>query len=258
MQNSAEHTIDAFHRGRFYLAQPAKGAHRAGMDSLVLAAAVPADFSGVAMDFGAGAGAAGLAVLSRCSAARAVLVEKSPEMAGFAAQTLALVENRHLADRATLISADLTLSGKQREAAGLMDRSVDFVVMNPPFNDSQDRATPNDLRRQAHVADGALFMNWLRSAAAVLKPRGAMALIARPASIAEILGAAEGRFGGLEVVPVYPAIDRAAIRIVVRGVRGSRAGLSILPPLILHEGPGNRPTARADAVINGQASLFRD
>lgn len=258
VQNPAEHTIDAFHRGRFYLAQPAKGAHRAGMDALVLAAAVPADFSGVAMDFGAGAGAAGLAMLSRCPAARAVLVERSPEMAGFAERTLALAENRHLADRAALICADVTLSGKAREAAGLMDRSADFVVMNPPFNDSQDRATPNDLKRMAHVADGALFVSWLRSAAAVLKPRGAIALIARPASIAEILSAAEGRFGRLEVVPVYPAIDRAAIRIVVRAVRGSRAGLSIMPPLILHEGPDNRPTARANAIINGQASLFGD
>jgi tRNA1(Val) A37 N6-methylase TrmN6 len=258
VQDATDKTIDAFHRGRFHVVQPAKGAHRAGMDALVLAAAVPSDFSGVAMDFGAGAGAASLTVLSRCPAARAVLVEKSPEMAGFAAQTLALAENAQIAYRATLICADVTLTGKARHTAGLADRSADFVMMNPPFNDNRDRATPNDLRRQAHVADGALFESWLRSAAAVLKPRGGLALIARPASLDEILAAAKGRFGGIEVLPIHPTIDRSAIRIVVRAVRGSRAGLSILPPLILHEGAGNRPTARADAVINGQALLFAD
>jgi tRNA1(Val) A37 N6-methylase TrmN6 len=258
VQGAANHTIDAFHRGRFYLAQPAKGAHRAGMDALVLAAALPSGFAGVAMDFGAGAGAAGLAALSRCPEARVVLVEKSPDMASYAAQTLALDENRHISERATLISADVTLNGKARQSASLIDRSADFVMMNPPFNDERDRATPNALKRQAHVADGPLFESWLRSAAAVLKSRGKMALIARPASLAEILDAAKGRFGGLEMVPLHPTSERAAIRVVLRGLRGSRAGLSVLPPLILHEGPDNRPTARADAIINGQASLFGD
>ncbi|RWH47878.1 MAG: methyltransferase, partial [Mesorhizobium sp.] len=34
------HTVDAFHRGRFWLVQPRQG-HRAGMDAMMLAAAVP-------------------------------------------------------------------------------------------------------------------------------------------------------------------------------------------------------------------------
>ncbi|TIV63582.1 MAG: methyltransferase, partial [Mesorhizobium sp.] len=39
------HTVDAFHRGRFWLVQPRQG-HRAGMDAMMLAAAVPSVFSG--------------------------------------------------------------------------------------------------------------------------------------------------------------------------------------------------------------------
>ena len=31
------HTVDAFHRGRFWLVQPAKSGHRAGMDAMMLA-----------------------------------------------------------------------------------------------------------------------------------------------------------------------------------------------------------------------------
>ncbi|TJW38699.1 MAG: methyltransferase, partial [Mesorhizobium sp.] len=48
------------------MVQPKKAGHRAGMDAMMLAAAVPSSFAGRLADFGAGAGAAGLAVLSRC------------------------------------------------------------------------------------------------------------------------------------------------------------------------------------------------
>ena len=66
-------TIDAFHRGRFHLVQPAKGAHRSGIDAMILAASVPPDFSGMLADLGAGAGAAAFAVLDRCPRAYAIL-----------------------------------------------------------------------------------------------------------------------------------------------------------------------------------------
>lgn len=163
------HTVDAFHRGRFWLVQPTTG-HRAGMDAMMLAAAVPSAFAGRLADFGAGAGAAGLAVLSRCPAAEVVLVERSTEMAGFAATTLAHPGNAHLGNRASVLTADVTLSGRARTQAGLADNSFDFIIMNPPFNASEDRATPDPLRRQAHVMEDGLFESWIRSAAAVAKP----------------------------------------------------------------------------------------
>ncbi|RUY60288.1 methyltransferase, partial [Mesorhizobium sp. M7A.F.Ca.CA.001.13.1.1] len=105
------HTVDAFHRGRFWLVQPKQGGHRAGMDAMMLAASVPSSLAGRLADFGAGAGAAGLAVLSRCPAAEAVLVERAPEMAAFAAATLAHPGNAHLSDRASVLVADVTVSG---------------------------------------------------------------------------------------------------------------------------------------------------
>jgi tRNA1(Val) A37 N6-methylase TrmN6 len=252
------HTIDAFHRGRFVLVQPAKGGHRAGMDALVLAAAVPSNFSGHVADFGAGAGAAGLAVMSRCPQASVLLVERSPEMASYARLSLDHPGNGELAARASVLVADVALAGKARQAAGLADRSADFVLMNPPFNDGRDRATPDALRREAHVAEDGLFETWLRSAAAVLRPRGKVALIARPASLAPILAALSGRFGSAEILPVHPGAAEPAIRIVLRAVRGGRGAPSLLPPLFLHEGAERRFTARAEAIGAGEASLFGD
>src|SRR5262245_32922512 len=93
---SPDFTLDAFHRGRFWLVQPKGTGHRAGMDAMMLAAAVPSDFSGRLADFGAGAGAAGLAVAARCPEAQVVLVENSAEMVAFAERTVGHPENGHL------------------------------------------------------------------------------------------------------------------------------------------------------------------
>jgi tRNA1(Val) A37 N6-methylase TrmN6 len=107
------------------------------------------------------------------------------------------------------------------------------------------------------MEDG-LFESWIRSAAAVTKSRGGLAIIARPVSLAPILAALTGRFGSAEIMPVHARADTPAIRIVVRAKRASRGALTLKPPLILHDGPGDGFSARADAINNGKASLFGD
>lgn len=250
-------TVDAFHRGDFVLVQPRRG-HRAGTDAMMLAASVPSSFSGRLADLGAGAGAAGLAVASRCPAAHVVLVERSPEMARHARLTLAHGANARIRDRATVIEADVTLTGKARRTAGLADAGFDFALMNPPFNEGRDRASPDGLRRDAHVMEDGLFESWLRTAAAIVRPRGGLALIARPRSLPAILAAMDRRFGDARIVPVQPRAGEPAIRIVVRAVRGSRAALSLMPALVIHEAQGDGFRADADAINNGRASLFGD
>lgn len=251
-------TIDAFHRGRFVLVQPAKGAHRAGMDAMILAAAVPHSFSGHLADFGAGAGAAGLAVASRCASASVTLVENAPEMAACAVATLAHTDNAALAPRTRLIECDVALTGPRRAAAGLHDNAFDFVIMNPPFNAASDRATPNALKQAAHVMPEGMLEAWLRSAAAVVKPGGSFAAIIRPASLPDLLAALARRFGAARIKPVHPRANEPAIRVIVRAVRGSRAQLALEPPLVLHEAASREFTPEADALINGRNNLFDD
>lgn len=251
-------TIDAFHRGNFWLVQPDGKGHRAGMDAMMLAAAVPSSFSGQLADFGAGAGGAGLAVASRCPKSRVVLVERAPEMADFAERTLAYSGNAHLADRVSVLVADVALAGRERVAAGLADSSFDYAIMNPPFNARHDRKTPDALKQQAHVMEDGLFEQWIRSAAAVVRPRGGLALIARPQPLRAILDAFAGRFGNAEIVPVQARSDLPAIRIVVRAVRASRAGLLLCPALVLHDNGNDLFSPRADDINNGRASLFAD
>lgn len=256
-RRKSENTIDAFHRGRFWLVQPA-GGHRAGLDAMILASAVPSNFDGYLADLGAGAGAAGLAVLSRCRCASALLVENNEIMSEFAARSLTLDQNRLLAARARVLTADVTLSGASRKSTGLDERTFDYVIMNPPFNDPSDRASPDPIKKSAHTMSEGGIEAWIRTAAAILKPEGGLAMILRPASLAAMFPALAGRFGGVVIKPVHarPATD--AIRIVIRCFRGSRKALAIAPPLVLHGENGNAFTAEADALINGNASLFGD
>lgn len=251
-------TLDAFHRGAFHLVQPRRG-HRAGMDAMMLAASVPSPFKGRLADLGAGAGAAGLAVAARCPDAAVALVERDPEMAGYARRSIAHeANNAALRERVSVIEADVTLTGKARIAAGLADTSFDFALMNPPFNAAVDRPSPDALRRSAHVMEDGLFEGWLRTAAAIVRPRGGLSVIARPGSLPAILAALQGRFGGAQIVPIQPRAHEPAIRIVVRAVRGSRAGLALMPALVIHDPTGDRFSQHADAINNGRATLFGD
>ncbi|MCP1198257.1 tRNA1(Val) (adenine(37)-N6)-methyltransferase [Notoacmeibacter sp. MSK16QG-6] len=255
-ETESDTTLDAFHRGRFYLVQPKKQGHRAGLDAMLLASALPRTFTGTVVDLGAGSGAAGLGVLSRCPQAKAVLVENAPVMIDCAAKTLMHPQNAGLASRASLVSADAGAAAQSRRAAGLADHSAHAVILNPPFNDPRDRSTTDPLRREAHVMTQTLLEDWLRTAAAMSKAGAWCAMIFRPRHLTEALSAMSGRFGGLGLRFVQARPMAPAIRLIIRGRRNDRAPLTVHPPLVLHGESGSAFAPEADALINGEADFF--
>ena len=256
--HAADFTVDAFHRGDFVLVQPSRKGHRAGTDAMMLAASVPSTFAGRLADLGAGAGAAGLAVASRCPGARVTLIERSAEMADFARRSIGHEANGGLADRCEVVEADVRMADAERRRV-FGDFSFDWAIMNPPFNNALDRPSPDALRREAHVMeDTHVFNDWLKTAGWLVKPGGGVAVIARPQSLLEILSAMRPYFGGAEIRAMHPRADKPATRIVVRGWRGVTRDLSLMPPLVLHQPESHRFSAEADAINNGRGSLFGD
>lgn len=250
-------TIDAFHRGAFHVVQPKGRGHRAGMDAMLLASLVDDDRDIRVADLGAGAGAAGLAVASRLARAKITLFERSPDMVAFAEKGLALAENSRLADRISVVHADVALTGKARIAAGLADNSFHHVIMNPPFNDGSDRLTPDPLRAEAHAMTEDLFETWLRTASAIMMPGGQLSLIARPESVGEIIAACGRRFGGVEITAIHPRFGESAVRILVTAIKGSRARLALRFPLVMHEAGGHQFTPYVDDLNNGRIAYRR-
>lgn len=250
-------TVDAFHFGEFYIVQPRGRGHRAGMDAMLLAAMVAGRGPMRVADLGAGAGAAGMGVASRIAGAEVVLFERSPEMAAYARKSTAHPDNARIASRLRLVEADVTLKGKARIAAGLEDDVFDHVIMNPPFNDSGDRRTPDGLKAEAHAMEGDLFEDWIRTAGAILKPGGQLSLIARPESIAAIVMACGKRFGGIEITMLHPRDGESAIRLLASAIKGSRARMIVRAPLFMHGEGSHRFLPGIDDLNNGRAAYGR-
>jgi tRNA1(Val) A37 N6-methylase TrmN6 len=248
-------TEDAVLGGRLRLRQPRRG-HRVGHDAILLAAACPARAGDIAVDLGAGVGAAGLALAARVPGTAVTLVEIDPKLAALAAENAKL---NQLETRVRAVALDVTAPARAFAAAGLAADGVAHVLMNPPFNDPQrQRASPDAGRALAHAAPRAvlvpLLVSWIKTAARLLRPRGTLTLIWRADGLADVLPALAPAFGAVAVTPVHPAPDKPAIRILVTAVKASRAPLALQPPLVLADASG-RPTAAADAILRDGAAL---
>jgi tRNA1(Val) A37 N6-methylase TrmN6 len=240
---------DAFLDKRLVLRQPVAG-HRGGTDAILVAAAVPAIFSGVAIDVGAGVGTAGLALATIRPAAAVHLVETDPDLAALARENCGL---NGLADRVSVHAADV-LSPPSRRAAGLYDETAALVITNPPFHDpGRVRLSPDRGRRLAHAMPDAMLHAWIAASLSLAAPGGGLILLHRPEALALILSALDGRAGGVTILPILPRGTMPASRILVRAKKGSRAPLAIAPPLVLHE--GNAFTRAAEAIHRGEASI---
>jgi tRNA1(Val) A37 N6-methylase TrmN6 len=242
---SAELSEDLWLGGQLTLLQPKCG-HRVGTDAALLVAATSDVGQGRIVDVGAGVGAVGLALAKRLPLASVDLVEIDPDLAALAGSN---AQRNGLAEQIRVVRLNALSSSKRREA-GLTERAR-CVVTNPPFFDTQAvRASPNRSKARAHVLADAGLADWIEASLAMLAPRGRFVMIHRPNALAMILASIGGRLGGLVLLPVHPAVGASAHRLLVSGVKGSKAPLRLAPALVLH-GPDGRMTAEADAIHRG-------
>jgi tRNA1(Val) A37 N6-methylase TrmN6 len=242
-------TLDWLMGGQLAIRQPVAG-HRGGTDTLLLAAAAP-QRSGVLVDMGAGVGTAGLAVARRGGCENLVLVEIQPELAELAHEN---IERNGLSGLAQAVTADV-LTAAGRRAGGLTNGMAEAVIANPPYlTPGRSQTSPDASRALAHsLSDGGIEA-WLRAASALLRPGGSFAVIQRTDALQALLAACGSRFGALEIWPIYPKAGEPSHRIILRGIKGSRAPLCVMPPVILHEADGVF-TPHALALHEGRALL---
>lgn len=244
-----ECTDDAFLGGRLRLRQ-LKAGHRAGHDAMLLAASTAVHPGLRVADFGAGVGAAGLAVARRAEGIRLALVEIDEVLARLARDNAAAN-----AVAAEVIVLDVEAGAEAFAAAGLAPDSIDAVLMNPPFNDgARHRASPDVARARAHVSGADTLARWIHAARRVLKSGGALTLIWRADEIAGVLAALDRGFGSLAVQPVHPDAARPASRILIRAVKGGRAPTQIMSALVLNDESG-LPNKWVQAILDGDGVL---
>jgi tRNA1(Val) A37 N6-methylase TrmN6 len=242
-------TEDAFLGGQLCLRQPRSG-HRAGHDAMLLAAATAARPGDRVIDFGAGVGAAGLAVARRVAGIKLVLVEIDAALARLAQENTGA--NGIAAD---VVVLDVTSGAEAFAAAGLAADSADVVLMNPPFNDAaRHRASPEKTREVAHVATAATLEKWIHAARRTLKSGGVLTLIWRADGLAEVLAALDRGFGSLVILPVHGDPSAPAIRILVRATKGGKAPTRIHSALMLND-ESAVPNKRVQEILAGKGGL---
>lgn len=241
-------TEDAFLGGALRVLQP-RGGYRAGLDAVLLAATLEAKGGERVLDMGAGVGVVGLAAARRLSDIEVTLVERDPLLAALARSNIAL---NGLAERVGVVVADVTRP--LREAPELTERFA-HVLANPPYH-IEGRGTPavEPQKAAANAMPAGAIERWVRFAAAMLRPGGTLTLIHRPDALHALLAALAGRLGGVTLLPLHPRSGEPASRLIVRAVKGSRAGLELRPGLVVHNADhGFRP--RIEAVLRHGAAL---
>lgn len=245
---------DAFLGGRLMILQPTQG-YRAGLDAVMLAAAVD-DRQGAPftlLDAGAGVGTAGLCVARRCPAARVVLVEREPELVRLARENVA---RNGLGDRVSVFEADVAnVSQADLSAYGIGESAFDCVVANPPYHtEGAGTSAPHALKAAAHAMPEAGIDDWCRFLARMARPGGTAVIVHKTAALPDLTSALGGRFGGLSALPLHSFAGKPAGRVLLSGIKGSRAPFRLEAGLVLHEAE-NRFTAGAEAVLRLGQSL---
>lgn len=243
-----EVTHDAFLGGRLTLAQPAKG-FRAGLDSVLLGSAV-GHGSGRILDLGAGVGTAALVALADHPGLSATLVDTDRAALVLAAENIA---SNGFTTRADAVELDVTASGRARAAAGLRPDSFVSVIANPPYFDVGTRASARG--GAARQMPAAALDLWVKAAAMHAAPGGEVIFIHTADSLPVLLPAMSARFGALTVLPLTPRDGEPAHRTLVRGIKGSRAPLTLLASRALHTAGGRQFRAEFEAIFRGDDRL---
>lgn len=244
-------TRDAFLGGRLTVSQPRVG-FRAGLDSVLLGAAV-SDGRHCLLDLGAGVGTAAFVALAHNPGLSAALAEQNPDMGALAQANAA---DNGLADRVRVVTVDVIGRSVERQAAGLAENAFDTVIANPPFFAQGDGTLAADpARAGARHMDATTLDLWIKTAAGSAAAGGEVIFVYPAQSLAPLLAGFTRRFGAVTVLPLTPRPGEPAGRVLVRGIKGSRAPLTLLASRPLH-GPEGRDFAPAfDAIFRGTARL---
>lgn len=246
---TAAETRDAFLGGVIMARQPVVG-YRAATDPVFLAAACTAGPQETVLELGCGVGIAALCLGRRVPGVALTGVEVQQDYAELARRNAA--ENG--------VTLEVVDGDIRALPAALRARSFDHVIFNPPFYPGGSVVAPGaDGRATAHV-DVAGTDTWCDAALRRLRPGGTVTMIQRAERLAEILAALAPRAGGLSIRPVTARTGRAAGRVLVRGIKGSRAPLRLLDPFVVHDGATHLKDAddyseAASAVLRDGAAL---
>jgi tRNA1(Val) A37 N6-methylase TrmN6 len=243
-------TEDAFLDGKLKVLQPEKG-YRAGIDAVFLGAAIPAQQGETVFEAGIGVGVASMCLLARCPDIHVTGIEVNARYAMMCEEN---AKRNRMNQSIRVIHADIKEAMRKELASMPQHGTFNHAFANPPYyEEAKATASPSLLKAVAHTFGEDDLELWIKIMYTMVGLRGTVTLIHRADSLGKILNAMSDKMGDIRVAPLYAREGTAASRVIVQGVRGSKAPMQLLPGLILH-GEGNAFTPDAEAVLRSGAA----
>jgi len=227
------------------LLQPENG-FKTSIDAVILAAACPVKSGEGVLDLGCGVGSAGLCLAHRVPNISLRGVDIQENHIDIARQ------NAKLNDRTSnteFMTSDMRL---YKHEAGFH-----HVVCNPPYLETGDHLrSPHSEKAMAMGHDNDVSTkDWVHNASRLLKPQGGLTMVHEAGKADKIIQAMEGRFGAIEIIPLWPKAGRQAKRVIIRAIKGRKTPLSLHSGIILHDDQGGY-TLEADKILRDGEGLF--
>ena len=203
-----------------------------GMDAVLLSAFATVNEGEKALDLGTGTGILPILLEAKYSGDHYTGLEIQAESVEMARRS---VLYNDLQERIDIIEGDI------KEASKIFGKaSMEVVTSNPPYmTNHHGLKNPNDAKAIARHELLCSLDDVIRESAAVLKPRGRAYFVHRPSRLVEIFEAMRKyRLEPKRMRLVYPYVDKEPNMVLVEGVRGGGAQLTVEPPLIVYDAPG--------------------
>jgi len=252
MKTAPEWSEDALLDGRVRLAQAQDG-YRVAMDTVFLAAAVPAGEGDRVLDIGTGSAAAALCLARRVGGVAVDGLEIQDAMCLLAERNIGL---NGVGDRVRVLSGDLLDPPAPFAEAAFAKGGYDHVMANPPHLEAAKAFPPAAADRAiAHVEGRARLADWVRFALRMARPGATLTFLHRFDRCEELLLLLAEGTGALQVLPLLPMVGKPAKRVLVQGRKGATASRNVRDGLVLHE-PDGSYTKAAQAVLRAGRALL--
>lgn len=225
-----DETVDLLRHHDLRIIQPQKG-YRFSLDPVILCGfALPA--TGRIIDLGCGCGIIPLLMARLNPASRIIGVEVQGAMAELSRRN---VELNGLADRITIVESDIHALADQMPA-----NSMDLVLANPPYRRrGEGKVSPRTGRDLARHESSATLEDFVAVAKRLVKTGGRICFIHHPERLAEFMAVARAsKLAPRRLRMVHGDINAPARMFMIELLKGSRAALQVLAPLLVYGADG--------------------
>ena len=238
-------TYDGLLNRQLWVKQPKKG-FRIAVDTVLLAAAVPAKAGDRVLDMGCGVGGAMLCLGFRVSGPRLTGIDIQPELVALCQENIIGNKMSERANATALSVLDIPKS---------WDVSFDHVMMNPPYYDKETHdVSPNAIKATANTHDSGDLQDWIAAAHRVLNDSGTLTMIHTADQRDLLIKLLSPSFSQLIILPIVSKSGQPNTRVIIRATKIGQ-GVSEIPEFVMHKSDGAYTDA-ADGILRNAAPLF--